>query len=92
MVAASALALHTMAGVHVREKQELTFTSARSFTYHAQWFDPRHGTWQDVGKNGRLASDRIDRIALPNFPADTDWGLKLTYEAPSADSGGSPAR
>lgn len=49
-------------------------------TYHAQWFDPRHGTWQEVGQSGRLASSRIGVIALPDFPADADWGLKLTYE------------
>ena len=52
--------------------------------YRAQWFDPRDGTWRDAG-NGKLQSSRIGIIMLPDFPGDTDWGLRLTYEgrAPS---------
>jgi hypothetical protein len=44
--------------------------------YRAQWFDPRQGTWQDAG-GGTLRSSRIGVIAVPKFPADTDWGLRL---------------
>ena len=35
--------------------------------YRAQWFDPRLGTWQDVG-SGTLKSDLIGIITLPNYP------------------------
>jgi hypothetical protein len=49
--------------------------------YHAQWFNPRNGTWQDVDINdGRLPSSRTGDILLPPLPEDTDWGLKLVYE------------
>jgi Putative collagen-binding domain of a collagenase len=47
--------------------------------YRAQWFDPRNGTWSDVG-NGALESDIIGEIHLPDFPSNIDWGLKLVYE------------
>jgi hypothetical protein len=47
-------------------------------TYRAQWFEPRSGTWADVG-SGWLESNRIGVIALPDFPSDQDWGLRLTY-------------
>ena len=47
--------------------------------YSAQWFNPRNGTWQNVG-NGRLTSNKIGIIKLPDFPGDIDWGLKLIYE------------
>lgn len=49
--------------------------------YRAEWFDPRHGTWLPVG-NGILQSSRIGIIMLPDFPADIDWGLRLTLQAP----------
>jgi hypothetical protein len=45
--------------------------------YRAEWFDPRAGVWQDVG-GGKLRSSAIGIIMLPDFPADTDWGLRLT--------------
>ena len=35
--------------------------------YRAQWFDPRNGTWADVGK-GTLRSDLVGIITLPHFP------------------------
>ncbi len=49
--------------------------------YRAKWFDPRNGTWQDVGA-GTLRSSVIGVIRLPDFPADADWGLQLTYVGP----------
>jgi hypothetical protein len=52
-------------------------------TYRAQWFDPRNGTWQDAGNGGMVQSSRIGIIALPNFPDDNDWGLRLTYAGPA---------
>jgi hypothetical protein len=52
-----------------------------SSLYHAQWFDPRNGSWQDVG-NGTVESSVIGIIMLPDFPADIDWGLSLTYAGP----------
>jgi hypothetical protein len=45
-------------------------------TYHAEWYDPRKGTWIDAGT---LRSSVIGILTLPDFPGDTDWGLKLTY-------------
>jgi len=45
--------------------------------YRAEWFNPRTGTWQDVGP-GTLRSSVIGIISLPDFPDDTDWGLRLT--------------
>ncbi len=50
--------------------------------YSAQWFDPRDGTWKDVG-SGTLQSNNIGEIQLPDFPSDADWGLKLSYSAPA---------
>lgn len=47
--------------------------------YRAQWFDPRAGTWLDVG-SGIRTSSKIGTIDLPVFPSETDWGLRLTYE------------
>ncbi len=47
--------------------------------YQAQWFDPRSGTWQNVG-NGTLRSNQIGIINIPAFPTDNDWGLKLTVQ------------
>jgi len=49
-------------------------------TYRAEWYDPRKGTWQNVGR-GTLRSSMIGIISLPAFPADADWGLRLTYVA-----------
>jgi hypothetical protein len=47
--------------------------------YRAQWFDPRTGAWQDVG-GGTLRSSAIGIIVLPDFPGDTDWGLRLMLQ------------
>lgn len=47
-------------------------------TYRAEWYDPRTGTWQNAGQ-GTLRSSVIGIIALPDFPSDADWGLRLTY-------------
>jgi hypothetical protein len=49
-----------------------------SSVYRAEWFDPRAGKYQDAG-DGFLRSNAIGVIALPTFPADTDWGLRLRY-------------
>ncbi|SPF41319.1 conserved exported hypothetical protein [Candidatus Sulfopaludibacter sp. SbA4] len=46
--------------------------------YAAQWFDPRSGTWLDVG-NGFVMTNVLGVIVLPDFPADRDWGLRLIY-------------
>lgn len=46
--------------------------------YRAQWFNPRTGTWLDVGE-GKVASNNTGEIWLPKVPAAVDWGLKLTY-------------
>jgi hypothetical protein len=53
-----------------------------SSLYRAQWFDPRNGTWLDVG-NGSVRSSIIGIVRLPDFPADLDWGLRLTYAGPA---------
>jgi hypothetical protein len=47
--------------------------------YRAEWFDPRKGTWTPAG-NGTLRSSQIGIIVLPDFPGDTDWGLRLRLE------------
>ncbi|HEY5591182.1 MAG TPA: DUF4038 domain-containing protein [Paludibacter sp.] len=60
--------------------------------YRAQWFNPRNGIWLDADK-GKLVSSKIGVVQLPDFPGDTDWGLRLIYEGtvtvkvikPSAD-------
>ncbi len=49
--------------------------------YRAKWFDPRNGTFQDIGA-GTLRSNVIGIIRLPDFPSDADWGLQLIYEGP----------
>jgi hypothetical protein len=54
-----------------------------SGVYAAQWFDPRNGTWLDVG-DGRVVANNIGFIQLPKLPSDTDWGLKLVYQGPRA--------
>ena len=53
-------------------------------TYRAEWYDPRKGTWQNVG-TGLLRSNMIGIIALPDVPADADWGLRLTGADPVPD-------
>ena len=52
-----------------------------SSTYRAEWFDPRTGKWIDAG-NGFAQSNPIGVIALPPFPGDIDWGLRLLYAGP----------
>jgi hypothetical protein len=47
--------------------------------YRAQWFDGRTGEWLDAG-TGTLSSNQIGIIALPDFPGDMDWGLRLVYQ------------
>jgi hypothetical protein len=47
--------------------------------YRAQWFNPRDGTWSDVG-DGKVRASKIGIIQLPDFPGDNDWGLKLIDE------------
>ena len=49
--------------------------------YKAQWFNPRDGSWTDVG-NGQLTASRIGIIRLRNLPTDEDWGLRLIYDGP----------
>ncbi|MGD0464929.1 MAG: DUF4038 domain-containing protein [Tepidisphaeraceae bacterium] len=44
--------------------------------YRAEWFDPRQGTWQDIG-GGTLISSVIGVIPIPALPTDADWGLRL---------------
>lgn len=48
--------------------------------YRARWFDPRNGTWNDVG-SGTIESDIIGEIHLPDFPSNIDWGLSLVYQS-----------
>ncbi len=43
-------------------------------TYHARWFNPRNGSWTDIGT---LKADTIGEITLPAFPDGEDWGLSL---------------
>jgi hypothetical protein len=47
--------------------------------YRAQWFDPRDGKWIDAG-DGHVRASKIGVIMLPDFPADADWGLRLSAE------------
>jgi hypothetical protein len=42
-----------------------------------QWFDPRNGQWSNAG-TGSLKANVWGWIALPDFPSETDWGVKLT--------------
>jgi hypothetical protein len=44
--------------------------------YRANWFDPRHGTWLPAG-SGEVVANKIGIIALPEFPGEGDWGLRL---------------
>ncbi len=57
--------------------------------YRAEWFDPRTGTWQDVVSR-TLRSSAIGIIVLPDFPGETDWGLRLMSSSrlPEASAGG----
>jgi len=50
--------------------------------YRAQWFDPRQGSWSDVG-TGVLAANNVGEIELPDFPSADDWGLSLVYQGPA---------
>jgi hypothetical protein len=50
--------------------------------YRAQWFDPRQGTWSDVG-DGVARANNIGEIELPDFPSDMDCGLSLVYQGPA---------
>jgi hypothetical protein len=52
-----------------------------SSIYRAQWFDPRLGTWSNVGE-GVVNANNIGEIQLPDFPSDIDWGLSLVYQGP----------
>lgn len=56
-------------------------------SYQAQWFNPRDGSWTDVGK-GHLRASKIGVITLPDLPSATDWGLRLIYD--KADGGVTP--
>ena len=53
-----------------------------SSVYRAEWFDPRTGEFQDAG-GGFRQSNAIGAIALPPFPADADWALRLRYAGPA---------
>lgn len=59
---------------------ELRGTQLNS-VYSAQWFNPRNGTWMNVG-NGIVVSNNIGIIELPQLPDGSDWGLKLVYKSP----------
>jgi hypothetical protein len=50
--------------------------------YRAQWFDPRNGSWIDLG-SGTVQANNIGEIQLPDFPSDLDWGLRLSYTGPA---------
>jgi hypothetical protein len=52
-------------------------------TYRAEWYDPRRGTWQ-TASSGALRSSVIGILTLPDFPADMDWGLRLTESTEGA--------
>lgn len=54
--------------------------------YRAQWFDPRNGSWSDAG-DGKIHSNQIGMMELPDYPGDMDWGLRLTYEGPAGLGG-----
>lgn len=56
---------------------------ARSHSiYKAQWFNPRNGTWINVGE-GFVASSKIGIIKLPDFPDEKDYGLRMVYQGPN---------
>ncbi len=57
------------------------FTRLSGSEVRAWWFNPRDGSWSEIG-NGTLDSDKIGIVHLPDFPGDTDWGLKLVLAAP----------
>ncbi len=48
--------------------------------YRASWYDPRTGTWVEAGT---LRADPRCAIALPTFPSEDDWGLKLKLLKPN---------
>lgn len=49
--------------------------------YRAQWFNPRNGSWVNAG-DGKVTANKIGIIALPDFPDDSDWGLRLVLDEP----------
>lgn len=59
-------------------KSQIRGARLNSF-YRAQWFNPRDGTWMDAG-DGRLFANKIGIIRLPDFPDDSDWGLRLILD------------
>jgi hypothetical protein len=50
--------------------------------YRARWFDPRNGTWTDLG-DGQVKANAIGEIELPDSLSDLDWGLSLVYTGPA---------
>ncbi len=50
--------------------------------YDASWFNPRQGTWMKVG-DGRVQSNEVGIIELPDLPSGDDWGLRLVYQGPA---------
>ena len=52
--------------------------------YTAQWYNPRNGAWQDAG-SGELTANKIGIIELPEFPGDTNWGLKINLRGPAKE-------
>jgi hypothetical protein len=54
--------------------------------YRARWFNPRNGTWVDIG-TGKIKSDVIGEIELPDFPSYIDWGLSLVCMGPAETNG-----
>jgi hypothetical protein len=50
--------------------------------YEAAWFNPRNGSWVKVG-DGRLQSNNVGFIMLPELPSGEDWGLRLVYQGPA---------
>ncbi len=61
----------------------LVRTALPTSLYRARWFDLRLGTWADVG-HGVAKVNNIGEIQLPDFPAETDWGLSLIYQGSAA--------
>ena len=48
--------------------------------YKAQWFNPRTGTWTNVGDSGTVKSGDDGVIPLPACPSTEDWCLSLSTE------------
>ena len=51
--------------------------------YRARWFDPRIGAWAQAG-DGVAKANNIGEIQLPDFPFESDWGLRLIYKGLAA--------